>query len=205
MIAIDNFDCIFKYPDLEADVCGLLRGWFEKVNTSKVWGKLRQILVYSQESYATHNINQSPFNVGLPIELGELNSLEVLALANAYEISWTDAEVKKLMDMIGGHPYLIQKAIDIIVRQNIRLDELLRTAPTEEGIYRDYLNVRLQRLQANPDLAAAMFRVINDDGGIRLKASEAFKLESMGFVKRQGNDVVSRCNLYRLYFRDRLR
>ncbi|NKB18586.1 MAG: adenylate cyclase, partial [Pseudanabaena sp. CRU_2_10] len=62
VLAIDNFDCVFNYPDIEGDFCGLLRGWFEKVNTNKVWGKLRQIIVYSQEPYVTHNINQSPLN-----------------------------------------------------------------------------------------------------------------------------------------------
>jgi hypothetical protein len=203
VIAIDNFDCVFKYPDLEADFCGLLRGWFEKVNTSKVWGKLRQMIVYSQESYATHNINQSPFNVGLPVELGELYTTEVLALANAYGLPWTVTETLKLMDLIGGHPYLVQKVIDQIAHQG-GLDELLRTAPTEEGIYGDYLNERLQQLEANPDLVAAMIKVVNSDIPVRLGSTEAFRLDSMGLIKRQGNDIVSRCNLYRLYFKDRL-
>ncbi|NMF58221.1 AAA-like domain-containing protein [Pseudanabaena yagii] len=204
VIAIDNFDCVFRYPDVEADFCGLLRGWFEKVNTSKVWGKLRQIIVYSQESYATNNINQSPFNVGLPIELGELETLEVLALANAYGLSWDELETAQLMDTIGGHPYLVQKAINRIAHNDIGLEELVLTAPTEEGIFGDYLNERLQQLEANPNLVSAMLKVVNADGATRLGSKEAFKLDSMGLIKRQSNDIVSRCNLYRLYFKDRL-
>ncbi|CAN1213170.1 CHAT domain-containing protein [Tumidithrix helvetica PCC 7403] len=204
VIAIDNFDCVFRYPDIEADFCGLLRGWFEKVNTSKVWGKLRQMIVYSQESYAAHNINQSPFNVGLPIELGELEAPEVLALANAYGLPWAELETSQMMDTIGGHPYLVQKAIDRIAHEDIGLEELVRTAPTEEGIFGDYLNERLQQLEANPELVAAMLKVVNTDGATRLGSKEAFKLDSMGLIKRQGNDIVTRCNLYRLYFKDRL-
>lgn len=96
VIAIDNFDCIFDRPNIETDFCSLLRGWFEKVNTNKVWGKLRQIIVYSQEPYATKDINQSPLNVGLSIELDELDSVQVLALANAYGLSWTEVETKNL-------------------------------------------------------------------------------------------------------------
>jgi hypothetical protein len=103
VIAFDNFDCIFDHSNIETDFCSLLRGWFEKVNTSKVWGNLRQVIVYSQESYAIKDVNQSPFNVGLSVELGELNSAELLPLANAYGLSWTKLEAKKLMDMIGGH------------------------------------------------------------------------------------------------------
>lgn len=204
IIAIDNFDYIFQYPAIVADFCGLLRGWFEKVNTSKVWGKLRQIIVYSQEDYATLNINQSPFNVGLPIDLGELEPAAVIALSNAYGLQWSEAEINKLMAMIGGHPYLVQLAIERVLHHNLDLEELLRTAPTEEGIYRGYLYDRLQQLEGNPDLLAAMLKVVNSDDLTRLGSTETFRLDSMGLIKRRGNDISSRCDLYRLYFRDRL-
>jgi len=205
VIAIDNFDYVFQYPNIEADFCGLLRGWFERANTSKIWGKLRQIIVYSSESSTVLNINQSPFNVGLPIELDELDISEVLALALAYKLPWTIAEVEKLTDAIGGHPELVQKASDRISHQNISLDALLRTAPTEEGIYKDHLVKRLQKLEDHPDLVAAMKSVVNSDLPVNLRVKDALKLDSLGLIKRHGNDIVSRCNLYRLYFKDRLR
>jgi class 3 adenylate cyclase len=203
-LAIDNFDFVFNYPDIEGDFCGLLRGWFEKVNTNKVWGKLRQIIVYSQEPYVTHNINQSPLNVGLPVELDELDSTQVLALANAYGLAWTSAETDKLMDEIGGHPFLVREAIDNIAH-HVGLDELLRTAATDEGIYGDYLNERLQRLEEDPQLVEVLKQVVTSDRPVRLGSKEAFKLDSLGLIKRRGNDIVARCKLYRLYFSDRLR
>jgi AAA-like domain/CHAT domain len=203
VIAFDNFDCIFDHPNIETDFCGLLRSWFEKVNANKVWENLRQIIVYSQESYAEKDINQSPFNVGVSVELGELDAVEMLALANTYTLSWTTQEIEKLMDLIGGHPYLMQLAFDQIINQEISLDELLRTAPTEEGIYGDYLNERLQSLEENL-LVDAMREVVKYDKPVRLGSKETFRLDSMGLIKRQGNDVGPRCNLYRLYFKDRL-
>jgi hypothetical protein len=109
------------------------------------------------------------------------------------------------MNMIGGHPYLVQMALDQIAHQDIVLDNLLKIAPTEEGIYGDYLNKRLQRLEENPALEEAIKKVVNSDVPTHLGAKETFKLYSMGLIKRQGSDVVPRCNLYRLYFRDRLR
>jgi AAA-like domain/CHAT domain len=205
VIAFDNFDCIFDHANIETDFCGLLRGWFEKVNTNKVWGNLRQIIVYSQESYAIKDINQSPFNVGLSIELGELDSRELLAFANAYGLSWTNQEIEKLMHLIGGHPYLAKRAFDRITHQEKTLDELLRTAPTEEGIYGDFLTERLQYLEENLLLVESMRKVVNSDRPVRLGSKETFKLDSMGLIKRQGSDVLSRSNLYRLYFKDRLR
>lgn len=205
VLAIDNFDCVFNYPEIEGDFCGLLRGWFEKVNTNRVWGKLRQIIVYSQEPYVTHNINQSPLNVGLPVELDELDPTQVLALAKAYGLAWTIAETTQLMDTIGGHPFLAREAIDVMAHQYVELDELLRTAPTDEGIYSDYLNERMQRLGEDPQLIEALKQVVNADCPVRLGSKESFRLDSLGLIKRQGNDIVARCKLYRLYFSDRLR
>ena len=69
VLAIDNFDRVFQYIDIETDFCGLLRGWHERSKTKKQWEKLRLIVVHSQESYAQKDINQSPFNVGQVIEL----------------------------------------------------------------------------------------------------------------------------------------
>ena len=206
VIAIDNFDCIFKYSHISDDFCSLLRGWFEKVNTNETWGKLRQVIVHSQEPYALLNINNSPFgNIGLSIEPTELDSSEVLALAKSYGLSWTDTDTRQLMGMIGGHPYLIQKAIDEIIHQYIELDELIRTAPTQEGIYSDYLNERLQSLELNPQLKEAMKKVVNSDIPVQLGANDKFKLDGMGLIKPNSNYFVSRCNLYHLYFRNNLR
>jgi AAA-like domain/CHAT domain len=205
VIAFDNFDCIFEHSNIEIDFCSLLRGWFEKVNTSKAWGNLRQIIVYSQESYAIKDVNQSPFNVGLSVELGELDAAELLALANAYGLSWTNVEAAKLMNMIGGNSYLAQRAFDQLSHQELNLEDLLRMAPTDEGIYRSYLNERLQSLEMIPLLVEAMRKVVNSDNPVRLGSKEAFKLASMGLIKRQGNDIVPCCRLYHLYFRDKLR
>jgi hypothetical protein len=59
VLAIDNFDRVFKYADIETDFCGLLRGWHERSRSNKLWGNLRLIIVYSQEPYLQKDINQS--------------------------------------------------------------------------------------------------------------------------------------------------
>jgi hypothetical protein len=60
-------------------------------------------------------------------------------------------------------------------------------------------------LEEHPDLLAAMKQVIAVETPVRIKATEAFKLSSMGLVKFQGNDVVPLCDLYRQYFREMLK
>jgi AAA-like domain len=59
-------------------------------------------------------------------------------------------------------------------------------------------------LQQYPDLSAAFRQVIVADAPVRLETITAYKLSRMGLVKFLGDEVVPGCELYRLYFRDRL-
>ncbi|WP_414753120.1 AAA-like domain-containing protein [Anabaena sp. CCY 9910] len=204
VVAIDNFDRVFKYPDIETDFCGLLRGWHERSRSNQLWGKLRFVIVYSQEPYLQKDINQSPFNVGLPIELGEFTTAQVQELIRLHGLDWSGQFVKQFMDLIGGHPYLVRSALYHIAAGDLTLEEFLRTAPTEAGIYSDYLLGHLKSLEDYPTLGAAMKTVVTSEFPVRLRSEEAFKLDSMGLVVRVENNVQPRCQLYRQYFRDRL-
>jgi hypothetical protein len=68
-LGLDNIEEIFKYPDIATDFLGLLRGWHEKAKHETIWQKLRLIIVHSKDAEIPLNINQSPFNVGLTIEI----------------------------------------------------------------------------------------------------------------------------------------
>jgi hypothetical protein len=204
VLAIDNFDRIFKYADIETDLCGLLRGWHESSKIKKLWQKLRLIIVHSQESYAQRDINQSPFNVGLPIELGEFTPEQVQELVARHGLTWTEGELEQFMGLIGGHPYMVRSALYHIAAGYLSLAEFLRTAPTEAGIYSDYLRGHLKTLEDYPELGAAMKLVITSEAPLRLRSEESFKLDSMGLVVRVDNNVKPRCDLYRQYFCDRL-
>ncbi len=204
MLAIDNFDRVFQYPDVETDLCGLLRGWHERSKINKLWEKVRLIIVHSQESYTQRDINQSPFNVGLPIELGEFTAAQVQDLVARHGLGWTAAQVQQLMDLVGGHPYLVRSALYHLAAGDVTLAEFFQTAATEAGIYSDYLRGHLKTLEDHPDLATAMQTVVTSESPVRLKSEVAFKLDSMGLIVRVNNDVQPRCLLYRQYFRDRL-
>ncbi|HEY9800773.1 MAG TPA: AAA-like domain-containing protein [Leptolyngbyaceae cyanobacterium] len=205
VLGLDKVDCVFDYPKIAADFFGLLRAWHEDGKNREIWKKLRLVVVHSTEVDIPLNINQSPFNVGLPIELREFNSQQVLDLAKRHGLNWSLTQVEQLMSMIGGHPYLVRVALYQIARKDITLDSLLETAPTEAGLYGDHLRLHLLKLEEHPELAAAMKKVVAASSPVRLESREWFKLQSMGLLKLQGNDVMPRCNLYRQYFRDRLR
>ena len=204
VLGLDEIDRVFQYPDIAEDFLGLLRAWHEESKRRDIWKKLRLIVVHSTEVYIPMNINQSPFNVGLPVDLPEFNAQQVQDLATRHKLEWSNREVEKLMAIVGGHPYLVRVALYHISRSDLTLDELKKTAVADAGIYSDHLRRQLWNLEEYPDLAAGMREIAAADCPVQLKAIQAFKLDSLGLVKLQGNECVPRCELYRQYFKTNL-
>lgn len=201
VLALDKVDIVFEHSAIATDFCALLRGWNQRAmqgdETGTIWKKLRLIIVHSTEVYGNLDINHSPIGgVGLIVKLPEFNRDQVQELLNRHQLNWN---VDRLMNLVGGHPYLIQHAI----KQKLPFDELLQSAPTESGIYSDHLRRHWTQLQQRMDIAIAFKQVICSDEPIALDPFQAFKLESMGLVHLQGNAAIPRCELYRLYFVDR--
>ncbi|MEG4021665.1 AAA-like domain-containing protein [Microcoleus sp. S13C4] len=204
VLGLDEVDRIFQYSEIATDFFGLLRAWHERGKNEPIWKKLRLVISHSQEVYIPLNINQSPFNVGLPIELPELNQRQVTDLVYRHRLNWSNQEICDLMEMVGGHPYLVRVALYQVARGRITLERLLKVAPTEEGPYYDHLRRHLVNLETDAELAATIREVINSEQPVEINTGEAFKLRSMGLIKFQGNAVMPFCGLYRQYFRHRL-
>ncbi|MEG4110706.1 MULTISPECIES: AAA-like domain-containing protein [unclassified Microcoleus] len=204
VLGLDEVDRIFPHSEIATDFFGLLRAWHERGKNEEVWKKLRLVISHSQEVYIPLNINQSPFNVGLPIELPELTQIQVTDLVNRHRLNWSNQEICELMEMVGGHPYLVRVALYQVARGRITLDSLLKVAPTEEGPYYDHLRRHLVNLEKDAELAATIREVINSEQPVEIHTGEAFKLRSMGLIKFKGNAVMPLCDLYRQYFSHRL-
>ncbi|HBB36182.1 MAG TPA: molecular chaperone Tir, partial [Cyanobacteria bacterium UBA9273] len=160
---------------------------------------------HSTEVYIPLNINESPFNVGLPIELPEFTLSQVQELARQHGQNWSQSLVEQLMAMVGGHPYLVEQAFSHYqINSHDSLAQLLQAAATDAGIYANHLRHLWRILQQYPDLAEALGQVVEADSPVRLESLQAYKLHSMGLVKKQGNEVRLSCNLYRQYFREHL-
>jgi hypothetical protein len=109
-LGLDNVDLLFPHPEIYEDFFGLLRSWYEKARSRPRWKKLRLIIVHSTDVYIRLNINQSPFNVGLPIELSEFNREQVQELAKQHGLGGKTSFIELLMGLVGGHPYLLKLA-----------------------------------------------------------------------------------------------
>ena len=203
-LCLDEVDELFKHPAIASDFFGLLRSWHEESKSNPIWRNLRLVITHSKEVYIPLNINQSPFNVGVPVELPELNRVQVQDLVKRHGLEWSDLEVDQLMALMGGHPYLLRVALYRIAKGEVTLEQLFEMAPTEGWLYGEHLRRHLYNLEEDTKLLSAFKQVLAVREPTRIKTAEAFKLASMGLVRYQGNDVVPLCDLYRQYFQDRL-
>jgi AAA-like domain/TIR domain len=204
VLALDDVDRIFHFPAIYHDFFGLLRSWHESAKIERIWENLRMIVVHSQEAYIPLDILQSPFNVGTGIELVAFNKVQVEMLAARHHLKLSHTEVDELMAMLGGHPYLTRLALYSLTGHDTSLSQLLQTAPTQSGLFTEHLRRHLNHLRTHPKLLVAMRQVVMTDYPVRLSDDSAFQLDSMGLIVLVGNDAKPRCDLYRLYFRDRL-
>lgn len=205
VLGLDEVDRLFGHFEIAEGFFSLLRAWHERSKTEPIWQKLRLVLVHSQEVYISLNVNQSPFNVGQTVKLSEFNRAQIQDLVQRHGLYWSEVELDRLMDMVDGHPFLLRKALYLIARGQYTLEEFLVLAPTQEGPYGGHLSHHLANLNNDPKLRAALKRVVMSDRPVELELDYQFKLCSMGLAAVKGNAVVPLCNLYRIYFRNRLR
>ena len=205
VLGLDELDRIFDYPEIALDFLNLMRSWHERARSyNKTWAKFRLILVHAAGKYIPLGINTSPFNIGLAIELPEFSPNQVHSSAQKHGLDWTNLQVKQLMALVGGHPYLVQQALNRIEYRDITLEQLLEAASKEGGIYSDHLQQHLLSLEQYPELMSAFSEVVTAKQPTKLEPTLAFRLNSMGLVRLQDAYVAPRCNLYAQYFRNYL-
>ena len=201
VLCLDDVDLLFPYPQIYEDFFGLLRSWYEKARSRRIWKKLRLIIAHSTDVYIRLNINQSPFNIGLPIELSEFTKEQVKNFAEQHGVLVDEDMLEQLMKLVGGHPYLLELAFAHLKNYpSTTLKQLVSEATTEAGIYGHHLREHWLNLQQHPELAQAFAKVISSLNSVRLEPMLAYQLYSMGLVKLFGNMVSPRCNLYRQFF-----
>ena len=200
VLALEEVNEIIEHPQIAKEFFSLLRFWHERTKTDANWQKLRLIMVHSTEIYIPLDINQSPLNVGLRIELEPFNQQQVQELMLRHQLNLSSDYLNQLMDLVAGHPYLIRLAFYYLKCQELTFTELLETAATDTGIYRDVLQRNLHLLQKDNELVEGFKEVLDSDKPIALEQIQGFKLHSMGLINYHGNQVSVSCDLYRQYF-----
>jgi hypothetical protein len=207
VLGLDEVDRLLNYPSISQDFFYLLRSWHEEANNNELWEQLRLVVVYSTEDFGTLDINQSPFNVGLPIELQSFNQQQIEELATSYQLDLSNDEIKLTIKMLGGHPYLVDSLLSCLANNSqSSLSELLQQAATDTGVYNSYLRQHLINLKSNSKLNKIFLKVLKSPEPTQVDTLLAYQLYRMGLIQwsQENNTVVPSCELYKLYFLPRL-
>lgn len=201
VLALDDLQHVFEYDSVAKDFLPLLRSWYEEAKRLPIWQKLRLVVSHSTEIYIPLEINQSPFNVGLPIKLESFDLNQVLQLAQCYKLEWmNETKANQLMSKIGGHPILMNIAFYHLNRQEISLEQLLNSSFDSVEIYASHLQRHWITLQQHPELLSAINTIMNSNQPVKLEPIAAYKLSSLGLIELSGNEAIPSCELYRQYF-----
>ncbi|MBE9068326.1 AAA-like domain-containing protein [Leptolyngbya cf. ectocarpi LEGE 11479] len=203
VLGIDELNRIFGYGSIVQDFLPMLRVWHERSKDSEIWQKLRLILVHATDLYVPLNLNQSPFNVGLPIKLAPFTLEQLTTLAYRYGVDsllQDRASWHSFYQLINGHPYLAGLAFYTLQQGQRSLDQIVSTAATTEGIYNQHLQRCLAMLKSDPSIATSYHQVVTQRSGTVLDAIASYKLDSLGLIRFDQTLVKPSCELYRLYF-----
>ena len=201
VLSFNELNRVFEYPQLAQEFLPLLRSWHENSQYNQVWQKLRLVVDYSTDIYVPLNVNHSPFNIGLPIQLPEFTLEQIKELATRYGLDWQQGnEAERLMEVIGGQPALVNIALYHLSQEELNLEQLLAEANTERGIYRHHLREKLDYLQRNSGLAAIFSEILTAQTAVNLPPTVAYKLESLGLVELTSEGAIVSRELYSSYF-----
>ena len=209
VLALDEIDQLFAHPELVQEFLPMLRAWHEEAMELKVWQKLRMALAYSTEIYVPLKISQSPFNIGLSVQLPMLSLSQAESLAARYELpaekGVDQAHLQRLHELVDGRPYLIQLALYWLAEREGTLADLLADAHTQAGIYSNHLRRHWEIIQRQPQLREAFSEVIvSPKQGAEIDTLLAYQLERMGLVRLSGNAAIVSSTLYYKYFQSLL-
>ena len=209
ILFLDDVDKILPHGRTASEFFKLLRGWYEDAKRLSAWQNLRFIMAYSTDAYINLDINHSPFNVGTCIDLPEFTYDEILELGRRYDLPLHASQAEQLITLLGGHPYLVNKAFDTLRSSQqsleVSLTKFLAIAHTAEAPYSNYLRSLEDSLKKHPRSVELFKKVLASTRTVTIDRDQAFKLHSLGLLRWHGNQVEPRCQIYRLYFQERLR
>jgi hypothetical protein len=206
LVCLDEVDNVFNYSYRDS-FFGLLRGWHNRraTHTARNWNRFNLLIAHSTEpALFIQDVNQSPFNVGVKLELGDFDRDEILWLNQRHGCPLKGAEdVERVIRLVGGHPYLVRQAFFSLSRDGASVKNLDQTAADDKGPFGDHLRRLLWALRGNDRLRKSLKQVVkshmcDEEGDFqRLRAAGLIDGESRRSAR-------PRCALYARYLEGHL-
>jgi hypothetical protein len=202
VLALDKLE---RIPDtaLRSSFFSMLRSWCDNRATRPIWKKLDLVLVTSSPIHQLiTNSYQSPFNTGITIALDDFTPEQIADLNQRHGRPFTPHELQALVEILGGHPYLIRQALYLAATGAYTAAEIIEGAASDRGAFGEHLRYHLFKLCSQPRLVAELRQIVSR--GICADEWACDELCDAGLVRRDGQRALARCQLYTSFFRRHL-
>jgi class 3 adenylate cyclase len=200
---LDEVDRLFPCG-FASEVFGLFRSWHNEraLDPTGPWARLTLAMAYATEAHLfITDVNQSPFNVGTRLSVGEFDLEQGADLNRRYGRPLrSEAQVSRYQRWLGGHPYLVHAGLHEMAARGLDLEAFEGSVRRDGGIFGEHLRRLLMLLAKHPELEHAMRGVL--DGTRSPTADQFYLLQSAGLlIGETGRDAAPRCPLYADYLR----
>jgi transcriptional regulator with XRE-family HTH domain len=198
LLAMDEADLLLD-AGYRKHFFALLRAWDSRRAFDASWRKLNLVMVISTHPYLLiDDVNLSPFNVGLTIQLHDFTAGQVSDLNQRHGNPLKPGEIPTFMNLVGGHPYLVRQAYYTLVSEGLSLLELLAAASSPEGPFGKHLLFYSHSLNKNPGLLAAFQQLLREQKAPDDSLLE--RLSAVGLIRQVEGKWKPRCGLYEQFF-----
>ncbi len=204
LLCFDEAERVFTTP-VSSDFFASVRSFYNAGAMDPLWKNIRWLLATSSEpGFFIQDLNQSPFNIGVRVELGPFTPEEVSTFADRHGLSLARNDVDNIMEYVGGQPYLVHLLLYHLTHHPESVKQLFDARTAGDGVFRDHLQRYLMQFQQEKDLAEAMKNIISGKGCQDLRIAN--RLEAAGLVNlNKQREFVPFCKLYKEFFRGELK
>jgi hypothetical protein len=200
-LAFDEVDRVLERP-YHADFFSMLRLWHnQRAEPFSAWENVDLALVISTEPYLLiDSADRSPFNVTAPIELGPFSRQSLDELNARYGGTLSAAQLDRLHQLLGGHPYLTRLAyFRLLVDPRMPFDDLDEKADDISGPFGEHLRAKLFWLGRKKELLGAFKQVINNQ---TVPNEDTYlRFRGAGLAVREGGKTLPSNLLYARFFK----
>ncbi|HTL34181.1 MAG TPA: AAA-like domain-containing protein [Kofleriaceae bacterium] len=154
-LVLSRAEALVEWKPLLDAFAQLLRAWVSQGAFKEPFRLLRIVAEFSTAP-ALVTENMPSFNIAPePLVIEDLNMRQTVELAALYELDWRDAELTSLRNLVGGHPYLLRRAMFEAARDQIEVGKIIENAMLDGGVFRDFLEDNIGRIRAAEALRVA--------------------------------------------------
>jgi len=202
---LDEVDRLFSCH-YGSEVFGLFRSWHNERALDPVgpWSRLTLVIAYATEAHLfITDVNQSPFNVGIRLELEEFALDQVRDLNERYGTPVSNEKLlRRFHELLGGHPYLVRHAFNELAAGHSDFARLEATADREDGIFGDHLRRILFTLARDQELLEAVRAFLF--AKTPFKSGTFYRLRSAGFIRGDSPAEARMPEMYASYLKRHL-